>query len=134
MLARYYQLTNLFPDQYNNHMVSMGGFSNQYLLPAAFRTAHPKAITYENFLTRDNPEMISKASGYLTVGRPVPARVDFVPSTIAWEQHWVLLVEEVGEDYVIVDPWTGRVGFLSEVYDVVGIDVLEAIFYKLKEN
>lgn len=136
MLANYYELTNLhgsysLPGTYNIYMLSSGAFNGPYLLPAAFRTAHPDSISYEEFLTRDNARMLPKIREWLNSGKPVPARVDFNPDTAAWEQHWVLLLEEHDGDYKIADPWTGKTGRLSEVYNVPGVDVLEAIFYQL---
>jgi hypothetical protein len=133
MLARYYRLTDLYPDLYNSHMVEAGCFIKQYLLAAALRTAHPVHIDYKGYEIRSSTLMVPRIDKYLGEGVPVPARVDFIPSTDAWEQHWVLLIDKSGDDYVIVDPWTGKQGLLSEVYGIPGIDVLEAIFYRLKE-
>jgi len=131
MLGRYYELTNALPPDYNDHMVAMRGFSDQYLLPAAFRAAHPNKISYHGYLSRENAKMAEEITKYLNVAQPVPVRVDFKPSTVAWEQHWVLLIGEKDNDYEMIDPWTGRIGLLSEVYNIPGVDVLEAIFYKL---
>lgn len=112
-------------------MVSMRCFSDQYLLPAAFRTAHPDEVYYNGWLPKSSPLLRPRIGNYLANKELVPARVDFRPDTSAWEQHWVLLIEEVGDDYMMVDPWTGKIGLLSETYNIVGDDVLEAIFYQL---
>jgi hypothetical protein len=131
MLARYYGFTEQTPGYYNIHMVASGAFSNQYLLPAAFRTAHPNRVYYNGFLSRESPLMIPRIAEYLSDGILVPARVDFKPVTSAWEQHWVLLIQELDGDYLMADPWTGTIGSLSETYGIAGTDVLEAIFYTL---
>ena len=130
MMARYYELTNQLPGSYNIHMQLLGGFNGRYLLPAAFRTVHSDDISYEGFLTKDDNRMLPKINEWLNAGKPVPARVDFRPTTPAWEQHWVLLYRKLGDDYKIVDPWTGERRLLSETYGVPGVDVLEAIFYQ----
>lgn len=133
MLARDYKLTNMLPDAYNTHMLLSGSFNGPYLISGAFLKAHPDDVIYENWITRDNPEMIDKINDYLLSGRTVPARVDFRPSTASWEQHWVLLLVPKGvDDYLMVDPWTGEQGLLSESYGISGTDVLEALFYRLK--
>ncbi len=130
MMANYYELTDADPRAYNKHMLSSGVFSGPYLVPAAFQTAHSADIIYEGFYNRDQNLMLSKIYIWLNSGKPVPARVDFNPDTAMWEQHWVLLLEDHDGDYKIADPWTGKTGLLSEVYDVPGVDVLEAIFYQ----
>lgn len=132
MMANYYGLViNQLPGTYNDHMLLFNAFSGPYLLPAAFLMAHSGRVSYEGFLNRDDNRMLPKISEWLAAGKLVPARVDFNPDTTAWEQHWVLLLNEVDGDYKIADPWTGETGLLSEIYDVPGIDVLEAIFYQI---
>ena len=131
MLASYYGLTTQSPGDYNLRMVAASCFSNQYILPKALETTHPSDIEYVEFLTRDDPRMIPQINNWLVYDRPMPARVDFNPATDAWEQHWVLLIEAGFDDYKIIDPWTGKVGWLSDMYGIDGDDVLEAIFYQL---
>lgn len=131
MLAIYYELTDQLPGAYNIHMISFGAFNGPYLRPAAFQIAHASDIGYNGFLNRNDDRMLPKINEWLNAGKLVPARVDFNPGTPAWEQHWVLLLEERDGDYMIADPWTGEMGLLSEMYDVPGVDVLEAIFYQM---
>lgn len=135
MLARDYRLTTMHPDTFNMHMVASGGFSGPYLLNGAFYKAFPEEVVYEGWMTRANPRMLPKIDEYLRSGKPVVARVDFVPETSAWEQHWVLLLipSPAGDDdFIMADPWTGEQGLLSDTYDIYGTDVLEAVFYKLR--
>lgn len=131
MMAIYYELFDQLPGSYNIYMQILGGFNGPYLLPAAFQRVHCADISYEGFLNRDDNRMLPKINEWLNAGKLVPARVDFNPDTTAWEQHWVLLLEELNGDYKIADPWTGETGSLSEIYDVPGVDVLEAIFYQM---
>ncbi len=133
MLAQYYGLTNQLPDEYNAHMVLVGGFSGPYLLSGAFGMAHPGEIVYEGFIIRASPAMLPKINDWINAGKPVPVRVDFKPATGEWEQHWVLLLEHrANNDYLIADPWTGQKTLLSASYGIPGIDVLEALFYQVR--
>lgn len=133
MLAKDYRLTTMNPGAFNMFMLTSGAFSGPFLTSGAFSKAYPDDVIYEGWMTRENPRMVDKINDYLLSGRPVPARVDFRPSTSAWEQHWVLLLVPKGvDDYLMVDPWTGEQGLLSESYGISGTDVLEALFYKLK--
>ena len=133
MLARDYRLTEMLPSTYNLHMVSSGGFVGPYLQNGALQKAHPDYIVYEGWMTRSDSRMLPRIEEYLLSGRPVVARVDFRPSTAAWEQHWVLLLAPaVDGDYLMCDPWTGEQGLLSVAYGIPGVDVLEALFYQLK--
>jgi len=129
MIARYYKFTTMLPDEFNDFMVDSGGFSGQYLVNGAFKKAYPYEVIYEGYKSRDNEAMIPMIHRYIDSGWPVPARVDFKPATEAWEQHWVLIIGYSDSDFTIADPWTGKVGLLSEAYPITGDDVLEALFY-----
>lgn len=129
MQAQYMNLTTMRPDQYNDHMVAMGCFSGPYLLAGALRTAHPNRVEYHGYLGRGDA-LNAKIKEWLDLGIPVPIRVDFNPTTIPWEQHWVLAVGYTRNDFIIVDPWHGDEIYLADRYNIPGNDVLEGLFYK----
>lgn len=133
MLAQFWNLTERMPDAENAHYVAMGCFVNQYIQPAALRTAYPNNVQYDGYLNRDSDQMRPKIREWLDAGRPVAARVDFNPLTPQWEQHWVLLIGWFGEDFWMADPWYGDVEVVNNRYAIAGSDVLEAIFYTLLE-
>lgn len=131
MMARHAGLTTALPAEYNAHMVAVGAFSRQFILPAALRTAHPTRVKYHGYLTRSDAGMLAKIDTWLNAGRPVPARVDFDPKTPAHEQHWVLVTGHRAGRLACADPWTGRAGWIDEIYGIDGPDILEAIFYEV---
>jgi len=53
---------------------------------------------------------VVKMKGYIDQGKPLIMEVDFNPSTISEEQHYVLVIgyDDSGE-FIILDPWTGSV-------------------------
>lgn len=129
MLAQALGVDDLTPAEMNARMVGAGAFYRQYIQPGALKIAYPDAVTYQGFLTRENPEMVPRLIRYITDGIPVLARVDFRPDTEAWEQHWVLIVEG-GNGWIMADPWTGEIGKLADAYPIEGQDILEAVFYR----
>lgn len=133
MMARFWELTSRLPDAENDHYVAMGCFDNQYVKPAALRTAYPAKVDYDGYLKRDNPTMRPKIREWLDAGRPVPAQVDFNPATGQWEQHWVLLIGWYDEEFYMADPWHGDITTVNSRYPIPGSDVLQAIFYHEKE-
>jgi len=132
MQARFLKLTGFLPDEFNPHMVQAGAFKDQYLKAGALQIAYPARVTYQDYKTRSDPAMLPMIRQYLDDGWPVPCQVDFRPSTEAWEEHWVLIVGYTPDDFYMADPWTGKIGLVSEVYDISGDDLLAALFYKLK--
>jgi hypothetical protein len=133
-MANYMNLAGDTPSQMNGRMVAAGAFSGQYMLPAALRTAFPNGVTYHGFKPRSDAAMKPTIAAYLAEGIPVPARVDFNPSTPQWEQHWVLLVGQTPNDWLMMDPWHGDVQSVSARYGIAGDDILEAIFYRQKDT
>ena len=130
MLARYWNITDRFPGAENAHYVSVGAFSNQYIQPAALRTAYPNQVAYDGYLTRDSSAMRPKIREWIDNGWPVACRVDFIPSTAQWDQHWVLVNGYIGDtDFYMADPWHGDIAVVNDRYPIAGSDILEAIFY-----
>lgn len=130
VMARYWGLTDRLPPAENDHMVSKGAFSAQYIQPAALRTAYPDLVTYDGYLGRDSSAMRPKIREWIDRGWPVPCRVDFNPATSDFDQHWVLVVGYIGDtDFIMADPWHGDIDIVNNRYPIAGSDILEAIFY-----
>lgn len=70
----------------------------------------PFQDTGATFAVHD-PNLIGRIDQALAAGQAVIAQVDTDPSdpyTLASEQHWVLLLARLQDDYLIVDPFTGE--------------------------
>ena len=130
MMSNFLGITDQWtPAQANEHFIRTGALSQQYTVSGALKVAFPKAVNYDGFKERSDPTMTATIEKYLKMGIPVPARVDFKPSTQAWEQHWVLLVRSSGGVFWAADPWHGDIVNLADRYGIPGIDVTSAIFY-----
>lgn len=57
---------------------------------------------------------IVKMKGFIDQGYPLITEVDFNPSTVSEEQHYVLIIgyDDNGE-FIILDPWTGSIVSLA---------------------
>ena len=133
MQAVYLNLCNDTPDVFNQRCVDAGAFSGQYILGGALRTVFPEQVAYYGYLDRGDA-LNQKVKDYIDEGYPVPCRVDFKPNTPQWEQHWVLVNGYDGDRFIMVDSWTGKEGYVDEVYGIQGNDLLTGVFYKLKES
>ncbi|MFW6098007.1 MAG: peptidoglycan recognition family protein, partial [Chloroflexota bacterium] len=135
VMARFLGLTDDLPPEFQKHLVATGGMTAQFTNNHALAKAYPDKIESFGWKTRADSTMHGSIRERLQAGMPVPARVDFVPETSAWEQHWVLLIGVLpGDDYYIADPWTGEIGKLSDIYPIAGSDVLEALYYGWKDE
>ena len=133
MLARYWGISDgRFPDAENEWYKVWGGFAGDNLVSMAMSKVYAPVVD-EGWLT-NGAAMHARTQAYLADGIPVPARVDFNPTTgDAREQHWVLLVgyDPARDDYLMNDPWTGKAAvYVSDYYGIPGSDVLECIYYK----
>lgn len=135
VMARFLGLTDDLPPEFQKHLVATGGMTAQFTNNHALAKAYPDKIESFGWKTRADSTMHGSIRERLQAGMPVPARVDFVPETSAWEQHWVLLIGVLpGDDYYIADPWTGEIGKLSDIYPIADSDVLEALYYGWKDE
>jgi len=77
--------------------------------------------------SKNTPSSRSKAIAYLTRGKPIFAMVDSNPSTVALDQHWILIVGADGSDvqqWRMADPWTGKIERVGNRYK----SILEFVF------
>lgn len=136
MMARYWNLSHLLPGDYNQFMVDRGAFDRQYVRPGALAIAHDGQVTNNGWLPREDGRMLPRIKQWIDDGTPVPAQVDFDPSTrpsfnpdVDFEQHWVLLIGYTADDFIMADPWHGDIALLSSRYGIPGTDVIQACFY-----
>jgi len=130
-MGRYWGLTQRDPGAENDHYVAMGAFRAQFIQPGALRTAYPDDVQYLGYLPRDDARMRPRIREWIDNGWPVPARVDFIPATAQWDQHWVLIVGYEGDsEFYMMDPWHGDIVTVNERYAIAGSDILEAIYYR----
>lgn len=129
MFANYWKLCTDNPGQFNTRLVNAGAFSAQYIQPGALKTAFPNDVEYYGYLGRGDA-LNARVREYIDNKIPVPARVDFIPNTSQWDQHWVLVIGYSDTDFYVADPWYGDKVWLSKRYAIAGNDLLEGLFYK----
>ena len=136
MLADHWGINNgREPSLENEYYKSKGAFSGQNLVSMAMSKAYPQV---KNAGWATDPTVIeSKTKDYLSRGIPVPAQVDFKPTTADRnDQHWVLIVgwnETLG--WLMNDPWTGKTAVpVKDYYGIAGSDLLQCLFYYLDET
>jgi hypothetical protein len=134
-LGEYWGLTaGREPNGENEWYKARGAFVGNNLISMAMSQAYPRVANH-GWLPRGDAMHIM-TQGYLARGIPVPARVDFRPTTPQWEQHWVMLVgyDAARNDYLMNDPWTGQTAvYVSDFYGIAGSDILECLYYTLDD-
>lgn len=100
------------PARLNSDLLRVDGYANSNLynwwsLPKIYPD-----IRLHTWIECDNkPAPLDRINAELAARRPPIVWVDFYPSTPAIEMHWVVIIghTEGKNDYLIMDPWTGKV-------------------------
>jgi hypothetical protein len=132
--AIYYGLFADTPDAFLTRAQDAGAMSGPYTNAGALQTIFPDNIIYHGNLGRGE-ELNNLTRSYIDLGKPVLARVDFIPETGQLDQHWVLVIGYTEEDdFIIADPWHGDEVLLSTRYNISGRDLLEGLFYSMDDS
>ncbi len=95
---------NETPETVNDKMKAAKGFQGALIIPSAFPAALP-GILYRNFVNCENsPAPMTEIDAYLAQGKPVIIEVDYAPNP-GLQNHWIVLYEKRGSDYLLRDPW-----------------------------
>ena len=92
------------PSRLNKLLIENGGYHDGNLF---VWDSLAKIFPGVSFGTRYSYAALDKVDAQLQAGKPVIIHVDFVPSTPAIDEHWVLVVGKQGSDYIINDPRDG---------------------------
>jgi hypothetical protein len=114
---------DISPEQLNDRMRAAGGFQGAFLMPVFINKAIPGMRQTNYIECSQQPAPLAEIDSYLSAGKPVVVEVDYSPKA-GLQNHWIVLSEKRGEDYVIQDPWpfpseTGEVT-LSSKYGFAG--------------
>jgi hypothetical protein len=92
------------PETVNDKMNAISGFQGALIIPALFPKAVP-GMVYASFIQcRDQPAPLAEIDASLAAGKPVIVEVDYAPDP-GLQNHWIVLYEKRGADYLIRDPY-----------------------------
>jgi hypothetical protein len=130
---------DLTPDVLNDRVRDLGGFTPDGRLYWKKGAESIPGVTWVKYsVWRDGPADVEAVATELSK-RPAILQVDFKPATSALDSHFVLALRmsEDGEDVYMIDPWTGKRGYLLEEYANADWDLARAIYamsvYKLED-
>lgn len=110
---------NTSPIKLNSDMIRVDGFANGNLfkwwsVPVIYPDIKVQAFIDCIY----TPAPLDKIDAELAAGRPPVVWVDFNPNTPANDMHWVVIVghTEGRADYLIMDPWTGKIVPFKTLY------------------
>ena len=131
---------DLTPDVLNDRVKDLGGFTPDGRLYWKKGAEAIPGVTWVKYsVWRDKPADVGQVEAALAKG-PVILQVDFTPATSALDSHFVLALRmgEDGADIYMIDPWTGKRGYLLEEYAKADWDLARAIYamsvYKLEDR
>jgi hypothetical protein len=112
---------NETPASLNDKMAATGGFITDLIIPGAMPQVVPQARYSKRIQCNNPPAPLGEIDTSLAGGLPVIVKVDYSPVS-GVQDHWIVLVEKQGGDYIIQDPWpypaetrqvtlSGRFGF-----------------------
>jgi hypothetical protein len=109
-------LTNRTPDTTNQILQSSGGFvsgGGLFIWNACANLGLKQTYLSPKW---DGPVTdfgVTKAKELIDAGNPLLCEVDFNPSTIGEDMHFVLVIGYEGENFTMADPWTGTTGSMD---------------------
>lgn len=122
MVARYYG-KDIYPDKLNEELLRVTGFAldkatgklDLYIWGSINKIygdiSEPKRVETPKPVNSAQWAEIEKE---LEAGRPVIAKVDFIPSTASVDMHFVIIVgKDENGNWLIIDPWFGDVSTLQ---------------------
>jgi hypothetical protein len=123
------------PASLNDKMKAAGGFIDDLIIPGAMPGVVPKVRYSRRIQCNNPPAPLGEIDSALLAGLPVIIKVDYSPVT-GIQDHWIVLVDKQGSDYVIQDPWpypaetkqvllTTRYGFAGAPDRII----LDTLFY-----
>lgn len=122
---------NTNPSLINKELTEKGGYESGCNLVFAAPTQY-YPITHELILSNVT---MAKVNQYIDRQIPVIVQVDYNPSTLAMDQHWVMITGRTENDYIIIDPLGGIETLFSKRYGDPSKNMRRAVIYqKVKEE
>ena len=123
------------PVSLNDKMKSVGGFIQDLIIPGAMPQVVSQVRYNKRIQCNNPPAPLGEIDAALAAGLPVIIKVDYSP-VAGIQDHWIVLVDKQGSDYVIQDPWpypaetkkillSGRFGFAGGPERVI----LDTLFF-----
>ncbi len=123
------------PASLNDKLKACNGFIVDDIMPGLLGTVTPQAKYQKRIRCNNPPAPLGEIDAALAAGLPVVVMVDYSPVP-GIQDHWIVLLDKVGNDYLIQDPWpypgetqpvllTQRYGFGGAPDHII----LDAIFY-----
>jgi hypothetical protein len=98
---------NETPATLNQKMVALGvnvGFIGELIVPAAIPRVLPGMVFRDFLRCPDTPAPMERIDAALAAGWPVIVELDYDPKPDL-QNHWVVLYDKQGGDYLLQDPW-----------------------------
>ncbi len=95
---------NETPASLNDKMKAVGGFIDDLIIPGAMPSVVPQVRYAKRIQCNNPPAPLGEIDAALAAGLPVIIKVDYSPIS-GVQDHWIVLVDKQGSDYIIQDPW-----------------------------
>ncbi len=104
MVANYYGF-QITPDTLNKKMRNAGAFRGAFIIPRLISSVLP-GMRQKRYVKLQGgaPAPLHDIDAALAQGHPVIVEVDYSPKP-GFQNHWVVLYQKQGKDYLIRDPW-----------------------------
>jgi len=95
---------NETPVTLNEKLKGVGGFIGPLVIPGALPAVAAQVKYSKRIQCNNPPAPLGEIDNALSAGEPVIVKVDYSPVP-GVQDHWIVLVEKQGGDYLILDPW-----------------------------
>ena len=107
---------DIYPDQLNDALVRIGGFDGAKVYWLAVEDVQPNVYRDRYIECYYGTRPLYVIDELLSQGCPVMVHVDYDIDTPKLEQHWILVIGKIGNDYFAIDPITGKRILFSSLY------------------
>ena len=100
------------PDSLNEKLKANGGYLNGNLYVWGALNKIFSDIKYQGQTSTPDPLTTSQMNfirSKIDAGYPVILQIDTIPATAKLDEHWVLVIDYDGDDFILADPWDGAV-------------------------
>jgi hypothetical protein len=125
------------PESLMDKLKDIQGFKGSGIVPPLVNKIAPGIKYKKRIQCSDPPAPLAEIDAHLASGLPVVVKVDYYKDQPGVQDHWIVIYDKQGDDYLIQDPWpnppetkevtlTGRYGFAGSPAQIIK----DAIFFE----
>jgi hypothetical protein len=92
------------PATLNDRLAAIGGFAGIAVKTYTLGKLYPKIVHKKRIPVNKPPAPLNEIDAHLAAGFPVIVKIDYSPQEADVQDHWIVLLDKQGDDYLVQDP------------------------------